>query len=74
MPVSSVSDVAPEAVDNVSRSFRVNDGAIRVVQELQPNGRWTVRAELPAGAIGRSGRSVSPGMLVVATHPRDRQA
>lgn len=72
MPVSSVSNVPPEGVDNVSRSFRVNDGATRVVQELQPNGRWTVRAELPVGAAGGPGRSVSSGMLVVIARPRDR--
>lgn len=71
MPVSSVKDVPGNAVDEVSRSFRDVDRAVRVVQERQSDGRWTILAELPVGAALAA---AAPGMLVVAAHGRDRRA
>lgn len=68
MPVSTITDVPADDVDRVSRSFRVRDGASRVLQERQADSRWTIRAELPAAA------GASPGMLVATVRGQDRQA
>ena len=68
MPVETITDIPADEVDRIARDFRVLSEATRLVQERQPDARWTVRAEVPAMA------GAAPGMLVVTVRPQDRQA
>lgn len=68
MPVETITNLPAADVDRVSRDFRVLSNASKLLQERQPDNRWTVRAEVPAAA------GAAPGMLVTGVRPQDRQA
>jgi hypothetical protein len=48
MRTETIENVPPGRVDEVSRSFRERDNAVRVCQERQNDGNWRIVAELPA--------------------------